>query len=657
MKLDYGFDKKIVDEISKEMAFIIKTLNEATEAYDRGTPLMTDKEWDDFYFWLKSSEDYFNFSLPNSPTQTIHFEVVSELKKVKHNHEMLSLAKTKDVDEVKNFLNEKPYLAMAKMDGLTCSLTYSGGKLVKAETRGNGEVGEDILHNALVINSIPKEIPYFDDFIVDGEIICTEKNFDIFRSKYKNPRNFAAGSIRLLDSKECKKRHLTFVAWDVIKGLEDETTSLFCKIGYLIDFGFKTVPCVKEGSLKDNIYTIKSVAEYLGYPIDGIVFKFDDAEYGASLGKTAHHFNNAIAYKFYDEGYETELEGIEWTMGRTGVLTPVAVFKPIEIDGTEVSRASLHNVSVLKDTLHGTGWKGQKVTVVKMNMIIPQIESAEENKESIVDFFSLPTKCPVCGGDLWLKNNEGILTLHCKNTNCEGKVINKLDHFCSKKGLDIKGLSKATLEKLLSWKYIDSCKDIFTLREHKEQWVKMSGFGEKSVDRILNSIDQAKQTTLDKVIAAAGIPLIGTSVAKDLAEKFNSYEEFKEAINEGLDFSAFENYGFEMNKALHSFDYSELDLIVKDYLDIRKKEEKKNVSKSLEGLTFVVTGKLKKYKNRNELKERIENLGGKVGSSITKKTNYLINNDNASTSSKNIAAKNAGIPIITEEEFIKIFDI
>lgn len=657
MKLDYNFDKKTVNEISKEMADVIKILNKATEAYDRGVPIMTDKEWDDFYFWLKSSEDCFNFSLPNSPTQKIHFEVVSELKKVKHNHEMLSLAKTKDINEVKNFLNEKPYLAMAKMDGLTCSLTYEDGKLIRAETRGDGEIGEDILHNALVIDSIPKEIPYFDELIVDGEIICTEQEFDIFRNKYKNPRNFAAGSIRLLDSKECKKRHLTFIAWDVIKGLENKTTSLFCKMDFLIDFGFETVPSIKENSFKDNTHAIKSIAEYLGYPIDGVVFKFDDTEYGASLGKTAHHFNNAIAYKFYDEGYETELEEIEWTMGRTGVLTPVAIFKSIEIDGTEVSRASLHNVSVLKDTLHGTGWKGQKVTVVKMNMIIPQIESAEESTESTTDFFSLPTKCPICGEELWLKSNEGILTLHCKNIGCEGKIINKLDHFCSKKGLDIKGLSKATLEKLLSWKYIDSCKDIFTLEEHKEQWVKASGFGEKSVDKILNSINQAKQTTLDKVIAAAGIPLIGTSVAKDLAKKFNSYEEFREAINEGLDFSTFENYGFEMNKALHSFDYSELDLIVKNYLDIKVKEEKKNVSKSLEGLTFVVTGKLKKYKNRNELKEQIESFGGKVGNSITKKTNYLINNDNTSTSSKNIAAKNANIPIITEEEFIKIFDI
>lgn len=369
----------------KRMEELIDQLNNATRAYDEGKPYMSDHEWDRMYFELSNLEKELNFAYSNSPTQNIHFQTVSALKKVVHNHPMLSLEKTKSLEDIAKFIGKKSYLAMCKMDGLTCSLRYYNGKLVNAETRGNGVEGEDILHNALVIPSIPKYIDYKDELIVDGEIICRLDTFsNMFAGEYKNARNFAAGSIRLLDSKECHQRNLTFVAWDVIKGYKDED-ELFWKLNALTQLGFTVVPhiaiylneYVKEVVSEETIKELVKEAEENAYAIDGIVFKFNDVEYGKSLGATEHHFRNAMAFKFYDETYPTILKDIEWTMGRTGVLTPIAILEPIDIDGSTVSRASLHNVDIMGQTLHGCGWKGQKVLVSKRNMIIPQIEWAE----------------------------------------------------------------------------------------------------------------------------------------------------------------------------------------------------------------------------------------------------------------------------------------
>lgn len=671
MNLDFNFKEKTINEIILEMVPIIHKLNQATKAYDEGQPIMSDKDWDKMYFWLQEAEQYCGFSNPDSPTQKIYYEVVNELKKVQHNHEMLSLPKTKEVGEVESFLHGKSFITMGKMDGLTCSLRYLNGKLVSAETRGNGLVGEDITHNAMVIPSIPKTIPYYDELIVDGEIICTTKDFEKFKGEYKNPRNFAAGSIRLLDSYECKKRNLTFVAWEVIKGLEDETNDLLLKFGYLMDFKFNVVPHVKSDGtfpIGDDILFIRKTCEFCHYPIDGVVFKFNDIEYGKSLGKTAHHFNNAIAYKFYDETYETTLKYIDWTMGRTGILTPVAVFEPIEIDGAEVTRASLHNVSVMKEVMGDCCYAGQKIEVFKANQIIPQIKSAEKMSYGevilkggvTVDGLSGDLMCPICGEKTSLvKSDSGTVNLVCDNPQCGGKLINQLDHFCGKKGLDIKGLSKATLEKLISWNWVNSCYSIFELKDYRDKWIQMPGFGVKSVDKILNAIDESKTTTFDKVLSSIGIPLIGKTVAKDLANKFASYESFREAVNKGFDFSVFEGYGPEMNKSLLTFDYRPLDCIVEDHLTILYEQSKKEteISNSLEGKIIVITGKLKTYKNRDALKADIEAHGGKVSGSVTKKTDYLVNNDVTSTTAKNKTAKELGIPIITEEEIIKFFDL
>ena len=643
------------------MKELIDFLNYHTIKYDEGNPEISDKEWDDKYFQLKDLENTLNIRLNNSPTQKINYEVVSSLEKVAHNHEMLSLEKTKSLEEVKDFLGTVPYLAMCKMDGLTCSLKYENGELVSAETRGNGLVGENILHNAKVIFNIPKNIPYKEELIIDGEIICTYHDFEKFSSEYKNPRNFASGSIRLLDSAECAKRDLRFIAWDIIRGME-MVPFLSSKLLDLEAYGFEIVPFVNNSNIDD--YTLNCSVDFLlkkanklGYPIDGLVFKTDDVEYGRKLGKTAHHFKNAIAYKLYDENYETQLLDIEWTMGRTGVLTPVAVFEPVEIDGATIERASLHNLSIMEELSGGFERKGDILSIYRANQIIPQVSKWEHvgdyNEEN---HLKLPAVCPICGGATKVEITIGTKILICSNPNCEGKLINKLDHFCGKKGLDIKGLSKATLEKLIDYGWVSKSEDIFELSKYRAEWVKKAGFGPKSVDNILNAIETAKTCELNAFIASLGIPLIGSTAAKELTKIFSSWNDFINAVESKYHFYNIPNFGSEMHFAIINFDYTEAKNIYDKYLNIftmsLNEELKEN---KLEGLTFVITGKVEHFKNRDELKEYIESHGGKVVGSISSKTNYLINNDIESTSSKNVSAKKLGVPILSEENFLNLF--
>lgn len=360
------------------MQELVDKLNYYTKLYDEGHPAISDKEWDDMYFRLQNLETLYNIYLSDSPTQNVNYQVVNKLNKVKHNHPMLSLDKTKSINVIKSFLENKDFICMAKMDGLTCSLRYLDGKLVSAETRGNGIEGEDILHNALQVKNIPNKINFKKELIIDGEIICTYEDFKYYEDEYKNPRNFASGSIRLLDSKESAMRRLTFVVWDCIKGFDEDRLS--SKLLKADELGFTIVPFEINLPEYETIEQIMEIVKKSSsiYPIDGLVFKYDNCDEYIAAGKTDHHFKGGLAYKFYDEEYETTLKNIEWSMGRTGVLTPVAIFEPIDIDGTEVSRASLHNISIMEKTLHGAGWKGQRVKVAKMNMIIPQITSAED---------------------------------------------------------------------------------------------------------------------------------------------------------------------------------------------------------------------------------------------------------------------------------------
>ena len=627
---------------------------------------MSDKEWDDLYFQLQKMEQNLGIIYPHSPTQNIHYEAVSSLTKVTHNHKMLSLQKTKDIGEIQSFLGDKPFVAMCKMDGLTCSLTYENGILISAETRGNGIEGENITHNAKVIPSIPQTIPYKGDITIDGEIICTNDNFSPFADEYKNSRNFAAGSIRLLDASECAKRNLTFVAWDIIspfyKDSGIEMTQAEKLMTLYFDFGFTTVPFISASSNDCDLNTIveflKITAQRNGYPIDGEVFKFDDCAYGRSLGETAHHFKNAIAYKFYDETYETNLLDIEWQIGRTGQITPVAIFEPVEIDGTTVERASLHNLSILYEIFGDNGpFIGQAITVFKSNMINPQIAEAFDKDKSPLfyldkTFLEPPERCPICGGAVVERDNSDSRFLVCDNANCEGKLINKLNYFCGKSGLDIRGLSKATIEKLIDWGWVETFADLYKLSDYRGEWIKKPGFGEKSVDKILTAIENSKNVNLENFIAAIGIPLIGLNMAKELTKVFSTYADFRASVDGGFDFATLNGFAEAKHKAICSFDYCDADNVAK-YMNFIKEEEKSEEDTSLNGLTFVITGKLSHFKNRNELQNYIVKHGGKVSSTISGKVNFLINNDIDSTSTKNLAAKKLGIPIITEENFLK----
>ena len=651
---------------------LIDTLNHNTYLYNAGIPEISDKQWDDMYYQLKLLEDETGIIFNDSPTQSIVYKTMDSLPKVKHNHKMLSLAKTKDIEEVKKFMGNNICLAMLKMDGLTCSLTYEYGQLVRAETRGNGEEGEDITHNAKVIPSIPLTLPLeyhnIERLVIDGEIICDTKTFEKeFSNEYANSRNFAAGSIRLLESQECAKRNLTFVAWDVIEGLDEEIVCVSSLLDIIDDFGFNTVP----RNLADNttdievvIDILKNKANIYNYPIDGIVFKFDNIKYGKILGATSHHFNNAIAYKFYDDTYPTTLLDIEWSPGRTGVLTPVAIFEPVEIDGTIVQRASLHNVSILKHTLYYDRIndnpcpyiiKGQEVNVYKSNMINPQIESANIDKvDKDYEYLAVPGTCPICGKPTEIRVSDDVETLYCTNPNCEAKLINQLDHFAGKKGLDIKGLSKATLEKLINWGWVEKIDDLFELKIHRAEWVKKAGFGAKSVDNILNAIEASKNCELHQFIAALGIPLIGTTASKALQKEFGTWSNFMDAVNTNYKFYTLEDFGDEKHLAIHQFNYDIANCIAENYLNF-KEVSLEEESSNLEGFSFVITGKLKIAKNRDHLKTLIENAGGKVVGSVSKNTNYLINNDAESTSAKNKKAVELGVEVITETEFFEKF--
>lgn len=634
--------------------------------YDEGHPTISDMEWDDYYTRLLRLEKKLGYVNPESPSQKIHYDVVNELKKVEHNHPMLSLDKTKDINDIYSFIEDKDAICMAKMDGLTCSLHYCGGRLVRAETRGNGLIGEDITHNAWVIPTIPKTIDSMYDTVVDGEIICTYNDFNEFAADYSNPRNFAAGSIRLLDSNECAKRKLQFIAWDMINGYDNfnkerySTYTLAGKLKALKDLGFSVVPCAAPlfeygENWEHTIAWIKTTCDMAAYPIDGLVFKYNNCKEYEEAGRTEHHFKGGLAYKFYDELYETELRDIEWSMGRTGVLTPIAIFKEIDIDGAKISRASLHNVSVMNELL-GQPFLGQKLRIFRANQIIPQVYDAENSPYTVS---TLRVKvCPICGTEVEMINNDGVINAYCPNENCEGKLINKFDHFCGKKGLDIKGLSKATLEKLISYNWLEDFTDIFKLKNHRTEWINKPGFGEKSVDKILTSIDNSCTASFESFLSSLGISLIGRTVARQLANTFIDYADFRNEINNNYDFTKLPDFGLAKHNALISYDYTIADELYDNYLKLNYPSNEGNANKEdiFANLTFVVTGKLGiHFKTREEIKKFIEAGGGRVTESVSTKTSYLINNDKESNSAKNKTAQKLGIEILTESEFVNKF--
>lgn len=640
----------------KEYLTLITELNNASNAYyNSDSPIMSDQEYDLKLEELAAFEKDNNIILSNSPTQRVGATILSSLKKVPITPKpMLSLDKCHSNEEVADFANGQEMIAMVKLDGLSVRIKYNNGKLISANTRGNGVEGTDITEHIKQFQNVPLEISYKNELIIDGEAIIKISDFEEINknNEFKNPRNAAAGALNVLDTQLVKERKLSFIAWDVIVGsnynLLSEKLAEIQSYGFEIVYFITNTPTDEIKSANNIIMSFKDE-----YPCDGVVWKFNDTKYGNSLGSTAHHFRNGIAWKPEIEVVESTLKNIDWTMGRTGILTPVAVFEPVELDGSIIERASLHNLSIMRSVLHGNGWVGQKIKIFKANMIIPQILSAEDDDEHTKPYIEQRVYCPICGKPLCEHGTDSIFLI-CTNPNCEGKLINRLDHFCGKKGLDIKGLSKATLEKLIDWEWVSNFTDIYKLSQYKTRWINMPGFGNKSVNAILMAIENSKTQTLESFISAIGIPLIGKSVAKEICSHVSTYKEFRELVDKKYNFSTWNTFGPEKCLALQKYDFTEADDVAK-YINFIKPDVEEIKSKSLNEITVVITGKLNHYKNRATLQKEIEDRGGRVTGSVTSKTNYLINNDNTSTSSKNIAAKRLGVEIINEENFIKKF--
>lgn len=642
---------------TKRIKQLTKLLNEYRDAYyNRGESIISDYDYDNLFDELQKLEEETGIILSNSPTQTVGYEVKSQLEKVKHSHPMLSLGKTKSVNDLIKFSNGRDCIISLKMDGLTVLNTYENGKLIQSETRGDGEEGELITHNAKVFDNLPLQINNTHRFEIEGEAIITKNDFELINSKlseenkYKNPRNLASGSVRQLDNKIAKERHVKFVAWKIPFGFTHFTEGF----NFAQSIGFEVVPYATYNSKTDDINKkieeLKAIAEDRLYPIDGLVITYDDVEYGKSLGFTGHHPKHSLAFKFYNEEVVTILKDVEWGMGRTGQLTPVALFNDVFLDGTIVNRASLHNVTILKELQLGIG---DEVTAYKANEIIPQLRDNLTRSNTI----TIPSNCPICGSPTKIEkeNNSEILT--CTNPNCKGKLLGKLCHAVSKKALNIDGLSEATLQKFINRGWLQCVEDIYHLPLYKDKISRMEGFGAKSTKKLMENIEKSKDITLDKFISSLSIPLIGTTASKDIA-KFCDYDikKFKLIMGKSpYKFTKIEGFGDKMAHSL--FDWWSDN--VKEFLELerhfrfKKMENNINVDK-LKGQNFVITGKLHHFANRDALKEKIESLGGKVVGSISSNTSFLINNDVNSTSSKNNKAKKLNIPIISEDDFIKM---
>lgn len=646
------------------MRELVDLLNKyRNDYYNENKSTISDAEYDRLFDQLKQMEKETGIILPDSPTITVGYEVKSKLEKVKHNHPMLSLDKTHDCLEVCDMFQEHQALAMLKMDGLTVSLRYVGGNLVSAETRGNGVIGEDVTHNAKAINNIPKHIACKEEFIVDGEVIINKENFDKVNNnlpdgqeKYKNQRNLAAGSLRQLDSNIAAERGMEFVAWKVVKGF-DEENSFYNKLKLLKGLGFTVVPdskitTVAEATVQFTIEKLRNMAAtQYGYPIDGIVFSFDDIKYGDSLGVTEHHPKNQIAYKFSNITETTILNNIRWQVGKTGQITPVAEFDPVELYGTTVTNASLHNISIMKALNVAIG---REIEVTKSNEIIPQVVNCNSEHWD----FDYPKVCPECGSETVLLNEHGSEVLMCNNPCCKGKLLGRLKHFVSRKGMYISGLSDARLELFMNKGWLNKLSDLYSLKEHEDEIVKLDKMGVKITKKLLDSIEESKNCTMDKFLCALSIDGIGSTQSKWLAKHFNhSKDKMLSYIAGASDYTCIDGIGSVLSDNINNYmkeNWVEVQTLI-SLLNFPKEEIKlkadKEINNLLEGKTFVVTGSVHIFKNRDEVKTKVEKLGGKVVGSVTKKTDYLICNE-PSNSGKYKKATELGVSIITEADLV-----
>lgn len=633
----------------KELTSILQKASYAYYGLDR--PLMTDKEYDDFYDELSTLEKETNCVLAGSPTIKVQGYLLDGFTKVKHTKPMLSANKTKETNEIKKFVTNNRFYGSYKLDGLTVVVRYKNGEFIQGITRGTGIEGEDVTEQCKFIKNLPMTIPYKSNLELRGECVISWDEFKRINrnldTPYSHPRNLASGTLRNLDLNIIKDRNLSFVVFECVTDMKEDSKS-----ETLIDvhnMGFEIVPITKLNSTVDQVSNALQ-PEFYQYPTDGIIFELDSRKLSESLGSTSHHECCRMALKWEDELYETTLKDIEWNTSKTGLINPVAVFEPVDLDGAITTRATLHNVSYIEDLQLGIG---DTIQVYRANMVIPKVHSNLTRSNA----WKLPDKCPCCGGDVEIHNENGSKTLYCINPDCKAKLLGKLVHFVSKNAINIDGMSEATLQLLIERGWAKSFKDLYNLKENQIYLWKYHtvGFGEKSVDKLLENIEKSRNTTLERFIYGLCIPLIGRTASKEIAKFFNyDYEKFR---TDGIvtHYSQIDGFGDNMNQSLHDYlreNHMKISTLADEFIFETKSESSNNAD--LSNKTFVITGSLNHYKNRDELINIIEQLGGKVSGSVSSKTNYLINNDVTSTSGKNKKAKDLGIPIISENQFVQM---
>ena len=643
------------------MKELIDILNRASAVYYQGKDeIMSNFEYDKLYDELVSLEKESGLVLAGSPTQKVGYEILSELPKQTHPSPMLSLDKTKQVNELESWLGDKEGLLSWKMDGLTVVLTYENGQLLNAVTRGNGVVGEVITNNAKVFKKLPISIPFKGHMVLRGEAVITYSEFEKINAslseeeQYKNPRNLCSGSVRQLNNEITAKRNVELYAFTLVEaeGVDFENSQKN-KMEFMRKQGFQVVEykLVTRENIAETVEWFSDKVKTNDFPSDGLVLLYDDIEYGNSLGSTAKFPRNAIAFKWADEVAKTKLLEMEWSASRTGLINPVAIFEPVELEGTTVSRASVHNISIVRELKLGIG---DEIEVYKANMIIPQI--AKNLTES--DSLEIPDKCPVCGEKTVIHKENDVEVLFCENPDCLAKKIKSISLFVSRDAMNIDGMSEATIEKFIARGFLHELADLFKLERYKDEIISMEGFGEKSYEKLIKAADAAKVTTTAKFIYSLGISGIGLSNAKMICKAFdNDFDKIRKISREEL--IEIDGVGEVLaDSFVRFFEKENNNHVVDDFLKIIKMEDSElSVQNDMEGMNFVITGSVNHFSNRGAVKELVESRGGKVTGSVTSKTKYLINNDSTSNSSKNKKAKELGVQIITEDEFIDMFSV
>lgn len=626
---------------------LTELLQKASYAYyGQDNHIMSDKKYDDLYDELLKLEKETGCILAGSPTQKVQGYVLDGFNKVEHSKPMLSANKTKDIEEIKRFINNEDFYCSYKLDGLTLVVKYVDGKFTQGITRGNGITGEDVTEQCKFIKNLPMQISNKNPIELRGECVISWEEFRRINKQlnepYSHPRNLAAGTLRNLDLNIIRERNLSFVVFEMVS---PHFMYKLDGLKVLDELGFECVGRC-NGKVEDCLEGMQP--EFYKYPTDGLIYEINSSEISKTLGSTAHHECCRMALKWEDELYNTTLKDIEWNTSKTGLINPVAVFEPVDLDGAITTRATLHNVSYIEDLQLGIG---DTIQVYRANMVIPKLHENITRSNTWI----LPNKCPCCGRNVEIHNDNGSKTLHCTNSDCKAKLLAKLIHFCSKNAINIEGMSEATLQFLIDRGWVNSFKDIYKLDYYREPWKEYDGFGDKSVDKLLDNIEKSRSTTLDRFIYGLCIPLIGKTASKTIAKKFNNRPDWLFNVWTNYDFSLLNDFGEAMNQSMQDYFHDNRKWIPDLIGEFSFKYENiSNIENSLDGKTFVITGSLNHYKNRDELVSIIESLGGKVSGSVSSKTSYLINNDITSTSGKNKKANELCIPIISEEDFLKM---